>query len=291
MKFQREITPLQQNDSFLVFNRKRKGFDFPIHYHPEFEINFIKGASGAKRVIGDHVGLIDEYELVLIGPNINHGWVNHENKLNSNLNEITIQFPNDLFSKKILHLNVIKSIKDLLDQSNQGILFSQDTAKELEEEFNNLSGEKSFDNFLSFQKILYELSKSKPRTLLSNISHNTQDLKFNENEKINELYTFLKSNYNRKIKITEAANSLNISEISLSRLIKKGTGKTFVEFTNELRIGYATRGLIETDQTISEICYSCGFTNISNFNRIFLAKQGCTPTEFRDNFNGKKTII
>ena len=39
--FHREITPLSKDDSFLVFDRIKDTFDFPIHYHPEYEINFI----------------------------------------------------------------------------------------------------------------------------------------------------------------------------------------------------------------------------------------------------------
>lgn len=290
MKIQREITPLTENDSFLVFNRKRKDFDFPIHYHPEFEINFIKGAKGGKRIIGDHIGVIDHYELVLVGSNIYHGWENFKNDCDGPLHEITIQFPNDLFAKKTLSLNVLKPIRDLLVLGNQGVLFSQETAKTLENKLNNLSGENLFENYVNFQILLNDLAMANQKTILTNVSFNEENHHISS-PRINKVYNFLKSNYKRKIKIEEVANELNLSEVSLSRLIKKGTGKTFVEFTNELRLGYATRRLIETNESVSEICYNCGFNNISNFNRIFKEKQGCTPSKFRSSFNGSKQVI
>ena len=72
--FYREIPPLSSGDSFLVFDRVKDSFDFPVHYHSEFEINFILNGKGVKRVVGDNIEEIDEVELVLVGPNLYHGW-------------------------------------------------------------------------------------------------------------------------------------------------------------------------------------------------------------------------
>ena len=110
------------------------------------------------------------------------------------------------------------------------------------------------------------------------------------NERIEIIYKFLKDNYQRKIKIEEVAELVNMSVISLSRLIKQSTSKSFIEFLIEIRLGSATRQLIESNKNIAEICYDCGFNNISNFNRIFKKYRNCTPSEFRLNFNGVKTV-
>jgi AraC-like DNA-binding protein len=91
--------------------------------------------------------------------------------------------------------------------------------------------------------------------------------------------------------LNEAADLLNMSVVLFSRLIKQRTGKSFIEFVNEIRLGYATRLLIETTKSISEICYESGFNNISNFTRTFRKKQGSTPSEFRMNFNGIKNVF
>jgi AraC-like DNA-binding protein len=78
--------------------------------------------------------------------------------------------------------------------------------------------------------------------------------------------------------------------VSFSRFIKKRTGKSFVDFVNSHRIGIAAQELLETNKSISEICFECGFNNISNFNRIFKKKQGCTPGDFRNNFIGTSNV-
>ncbi len=290
MDIHREITPLKENDCFLVFDRERHDFDFPIHFHPEYEINFIRNAKGAKRVVGDHIGEIDEYELVMIGPNVYHGWENHNNDTSQLLHEITIQFPRYLFDEHILNKNIFKPIKELFKGSNHGILFSAETAKSVEEKLFLISKKSGFDNFLDFQSLLYDLAISRNKKILTNISFEGQN-DFHNSKRIEKVYNFVKENYAQKIKVEDAASIINMTVISFSRLIKQRTGKTFIEFVNDLRLGFATRKLIETNDSVSEICFKCGFNNISHFNRVFKKKQHCTPSEFRQNFTGTRNIF
>ena len=60
-----------------------------------------------------------------------------------------------------------------------------------------------------------------------------------------------------------------MSPVSFNRFIKRRTGKTFIEYVNDTRIGYAARWLIEKELSIAEIAFKCGFNNIANFNRVF----------------------
>jgi AraC-like DNA-binding protein len=290
MDIHREITPLKENDCFLVFDRQRNVFDFPIHFHPEYEINFIKNAKGAKRIVGDHIGEIDNYELVMVGPNVYHGWENNKYDTTKSLHEVTIQFPRYLFNEQMLNKNILKPIKELFKQANHGILFSAETARKVEFKLTTISQKSGFDNFLEFQSLLYDLAISRNKKILTNLSFENQN-DFHNSNRIEKIYNFVKSNYSKKIKVEDAASTVNMTVISFSRLIKQRTGKTFIEFVNELRLGYATRRLIETNDSVSEICFDCGFNNISNFNRIFKKKQNCTPSQFRLNFIGKKSII
>lgn len=289
MDIHREITPLKASDCFLVFDRQRYGFDFPVHFHPEYEINFIRNAKGARRIIGDHIGEISDYELAMVGSNIYHGWENYKNNREQLLHEITIQFPRNLFDQTILSKNIFKPINELFKNSTSGILFSEETAKKLEDKLISLNKGSSFDNFLDFQSLLYDLAISRDKKLLTNISAFQND--FYNSGRIEKVYSYIREHYSRKIKVEEAASLVNMTVISFSRLIKQRTGKTFIEFVNDLRLGFATRKLIETNESISEICYNCGFNNVSHFNRLFKRKQNSTPSEFRENFEGTKNIF
>lgn len=286
----REITPLKTNDCFLIFDRKRKAFDFPIHFHPEFELNYISNARGGRRTVGDHIGTIGPKELVMVGPNLYHGWENFQNNSSHLQHEITIQFPRELFSTDFLNRNLLHPIKKLLKNAHRGILFSEETIQAVEPRLLAVSQKKGFNSFLDFQSILYDLSIARDQQLLTNLSFHDPS-NFQNSERIEAIYNYIQQHFDSKIKVEDAANHVNMTVISFSRLIKQRTGKSFIEFLNETRLGHATRLLIETNKSIGEICFSCGFNNISNFNRIFKKQQNCTPSEFRQNFNGIKNVF
>lgn len=284
---QREITPLSQGDCLLVFDRVKSKFDFPVHFHPEYELNFIYQATDAERIIGDHKSLISELELVLVGPNVYHGWNN--GRCNSKvIHEITIQFHRDLLHESLLARNMMKPIRDMLANASKGILFSEKITRQIAPELKKLSKKNGIEAFIDLVSVLHILSVSEEQKLLSTGIINTSD--FTNSDRIKKVFEHIEHNYQEKIKVKEVAEMLNMTETTISRLMKQRTGRSFVEFLNDYRIGFATRWLTETNQTIAEIAFRCGFFNISNFNRIFRKSKGCTPGLYRDNFSGIKRV-
>ncbi|MEO2060448.1 MAG: AraC family transcriptional regulator [Mesonia sp.] len=284
----REITQLAPEDSFLVFDRIKSEFDFPIHFHPEYELNFIHNGKGVRRVVGDSLQEIDDLELVLVGPNLVHGWELHQCK-NTNIHEITIQFHNDLFDDKLLSRRIFKPIKDMFNRSNHGILFSKKITKELMPRIMKLSKIDSIDYFLELISILQDLSNSRNQRLLS--TYISENKNFENSEKIKVIYEYVQENFSKKITLAEISAMVNMSPVSFNRFIKKRTGKTFIDYINDTRISYATRWLIETDLSIGEIGFKCGFNNIANFNRVFKKVKNCTPSDFREEFKGIKRVL
>lgn len=288
----REITPLTQGDCFTVFSRVKTGFDFPLHYHEEFELNFIQNGKGAKRVIGDHIEEIDDLELVLVGPNLQHGWFSHKLK-GQPLHEITIQFHRDLFDDKFLQRNQMSFIRKMFEKSLRGILFSKETTEAITPRLLALTERHGFDSVLELLSILHDLSTSRNLRTLSNTSfNNTESISYNS-RRINIVMEYLNKNFHREVSLSEAAKLIAMSEVAFSRFFKVRTGKTFVDTLNEVRLGHASRMLIDTTQSINEIAYRCGFNNMSNFNRIFKKKKNCTPKEFRLAYNatGVRTFV
>lgn len=286
--FYREIPPLSSEDSFLVFDRVKDNFDFPVHYHPEFEINFILNGKGVKRVVGDNIEEIDEVELVLVGPNLYHGWELHNCK-NKQIREITIQFHNDLFHESLLSRRIMSPIKDMFNRSIHGILFSKKTAEELSSRIIKISKLDGMDYFLEIVSILYDLANSRNQRLLSNftVDHDT----FEDYDKMKLVYEYVQKNFSEKISLEEVSNVASMTIVSFNRFIKKRTGKTFVNYINDIRIGYAARWLVEKDLSIAEIAFKSGFNNIANFNRSFKTIKKCTPSQYREDFSGMKRIL
>ena len=287
-KVHREITPLSPEDSFLVFDRVKEEFDFPVHFHPEYELNFIHNGKGVNRVIGDSIEEIDDIELVLVGPNLHHGWLNNNNK-GQEMREITIQFDEHLFNNELLSRKIMKPIKDMFDRSIHGILFSKKISFELYDRLAQVSKLDGMDYFLELVSILHDLANSRNQRLLSSYTINRDS--FENSDKIKKIYEYVQENYDKKITLAEASDLVNMSQVSFNRFMKKRTGKTFVDYVNDVRIGHAAIRLIEKDITISEIAFNCGFNNIANFNRVFKKSKKCTPSQYKNDFSGIKRIL
>ncbi len=286
----REITPLTQGDCFTIFSRVKKEFNFPLHYHDEFELNLVINAKGAKRIVGDHIDQIDEIELVLIGPNLSHVWLTDQCK-SDEIKEVTIQFHKDLFDEKLLRRNQLNFIRKMFDLSAKGVLFSKETAQAIYPRIISLHQKSGFDSVMALINILHDLSTTRDIKTLSETTFNN-DFKFNYNSRrLEKAFDYMNKNYDKPVTLGNIARLVNMTEVSFSRFIKKRTGITFIDSLNEIRLGQASRILIDTTNSIAEVSYSCGFNNISNFNRLFKKKKACTPKEFRESFSGTRTFF
>jgi AraC-like DNA-binding protein len=285
----REITPLTQSDCFTIFSRTKNAFDFPLHNHEEFELNFIHNATGAKRVVGDHMEEIENYELVLVGANLQHAWFTHHCK-SPEISEITIQFHKDLFDENFLHRNQLSFLRSMFEKSSRGILFSMETAQQLSPRIIELNKKRGFSSVLELMSILHDLSTSKNMRVLSDSTFNANEYTYNS-RRIEKTFEYMNRNFNKTVSLGEVSRISSMSEVSFSRFFKLRTGNTFIDSLTEIRLGHASRLLIDTTRSIAEIAYHCGFNNISNFNRIFKKKKGCTPKEFRESFSGTRIFI
>jgi AraC-like DNA-binding protein len=286
----REITPLTQNDCFTIFSRVKKEFSFPLHYHEELELNLIINAKGARRIVGDHIDSIDDMELVLVGPNLYHAWFTHQCR-SEEIREVTIQWHKDLFEDKLLRRNQLSFIRSMMERSQKGILFSRETVVALAPRILSLNQKNGFDSVLELFSILHDLSISRNMRTLSDGSFTNQHFTYNS-RRIEKAFEYMNNNYDKPVTLGEVAKLVSMTEVSFSRFIKKRTGNTFIDSLNEIRLGHASRMLIDTTHSIAEISYHCGFNNISNFNRIFKKKKTCTPKEFRENFtSGTRVFI
>ncbi|HEX2844935.1 MAG TPA: AraC family transcriptional regulator [Chitinophagaceae bacterium] len=278
----KEITPLTSSDCFTLFSRTKSEFDFPLHYHEEFELNFIEGAAGARRMVGDHIEEISNLELVLIGPNLPHVWQTHKYK-NKQIHEVTIQFHKDLFDERFLRRNQLHFMREMFEKAKRGILFSETTAEQLAPRLKQLKSKQGFDSVLELMSIFHDLSISRNMRILSDASFSNLQPSYNS-RRIEKVMEYINLNFDKTVLLADAARLTNMTEVSFSRFFKTHTGISFIDSLIEIRLGHASRMLIDTTQSVSEVAYNCGFNNISNFNRIFKKKKGCTPKEFRENY-------
>jgi len=286
-----EVTPLSSEDCYVIFNRTKTKFTFPIHLHSEFELNFIENAKGARRIVGDSMEEIEDLELCLIcNERLEHGWVDFLNHTNP-IHEITIQFHKDFFLQSLLSKKQFHSLNVMFENAKKGIVFSRATIEKVRSRISLLDKNQSgFYAVVELIAILYELSLDDHYRILCNSTF-TNENDTSESRRVQKLITYIQLNFQKELHLADVALYIGMSETSFSRFMKKRTGKNFIEYLNDLRLGIASRLLVNTYKSIAEITYECGFNNLSNFNRIFKKRKGCTPKEFRENYAKMRKFI
>ncbi len=287
----KEITPLSDKDCFYIADRRKTEFTYPLHSHVEYELNYIENAPGVKRVVGDSIEIIGNYDLTLItGEDLEHVWEQHECE-SKNIREITIQFSSDLFFDNFIHKNQFDSIRRMLERAKKGISFPMEGIMKVFPMLDTLASEKEgFYSVIKFLSILYELSLiENTQTLASSSFAKIDDS--SDSRRVRKIYEYINEHYTDQITLDELANLIGMTPAALSRFFKLRSGRTISDYIIDIRLGNATRLLVNTTNSVSEICYECGFNNLSNFNRIFKRKKECSPTEFRENFKKTKIIV
>ena len=286
----REITPLSDKDCFYIADRRKSEFTYPIHCHKEFELNFVENAAGLKRIVGDSVETTSEYDLVLItGSDLEHCWEQGDCR-SPDIREVTIQFSSHFFDS-LINTNQFDRVKEMLNRAKNGLCFPLSAIMKVYALIDALSEKQGFHAVISFLTLLYELSffTEKARTLSSS-SFAKIEVQANS-RRVQKVQHYINAHYQEEIRLNDLAEMVGMTDVAFSRFFKLRTGKSLSDYIIDIRLGYATRLLVDSTMTIAEICYECGFNNLSNFNRIFKKKKNWSPKEFRENYRKKRVLI
>ena len=283
----KEISPLGKNDLFIANYWPDNQMDFPLHFHEDYELCLTLNVRG-KRILGNLVEDFTEKDLVITTPNVLHCYKRDDAFLNVRCEVVVIQFPKELPSWGIFDTDQLRNIRNLLCQPAPGLKFSEETAEAVRERLLRLPRTEGFEAVQLFFGILHELACA-DRTQVELIGVQSSDSTLPHSRRINKIVQFVEKNYHHKISLEDVGELVGMSASSVSRFFKQRTRHNFWDYLNGFRIDRAAQMMIETEHTISEISYACGFNNISNFNRVFRERIGTTPSDYRNKF--KESII
>ena len=283
----REKSPLSKEDCFVVFDRRKSSFTFPVHIHPEYELNYVEGALGAKRIIGDSIETIGEKDLVLIAnPELKHAWVDGDCEADD-IHEITIQF-HPSFIEQGLDKKQFQSIRQLLSKAAKGVVFGPEAIERVLPLLRVITLER--DGFYSVMKlfiILYELSRGEDYRELSK----TTTCILNSNDMLmNRLQDYLTRHVNSELSLPQLAGEFNMSKSTFSRFLKNNTTMSFTDYLLDFRLNMAMR-LLKQDIPIPDVVEQCGFNSVSYFYRVFKKIKGTTPMEYKKVFKKQQMIV
>ena len=283
---------LTAEDCLRIVERHKRAFTYPIHRHKTVELNFIQHGKGVRRVVRDSSEEIGNYELSLIGENIEHVW-EQGNCTSQDVREITIHFSADLFNGNFIGKKQFDSIHRMIERSRYGLTFGMDTIMEVYGLLNDIASEENgFEQFLLFQRMLHILSMAPARQLTTSTAPEVVTVVKKEKDAIDRVADYMKENFtSEEVNLTYLSKLAGMSTTALSRVFKQKMGMTLSSYLIDLKLKNATRRLVDTDEKIADICKSCGFNNLSNFNRTFKAKKGKTPKDYRSLYKKNKITV
>lgn len=270
------------NHSFHINHMKVDFFPSLRHFHPEVEILLVVQGKGT-RYVGDSVEPFVPGDLVMIGPNVSHEWLSDKKSGSGQSEAIYILFNPDILGNEFWNLPESKIILKIIQQSERGMKLTGRTRDDVASLMKRIDTSYGFTRITLLMTILEMIAfNGEFQYLASPVVQNT--INERDTERLNKVYKYVLDNFQQEISLEKASSYANLSKPAFCRYFRKRANKTFMRFLNEVRVGQACRMLVNENKSIADICYACGFNNISYFIRQFRAITGFTPLGYRKKF-------
>jgi len=275
-------------NSFSTLHIKLPSFEKAYHYHPEFELTYIKKSVG-KRFIGGSISVYEPGDLVFVGENVPHCWISEKQLSKNNAEAFVIQFRKYFLGESIWNLPEFSSINKLFLQSNAGIIIKGNAKKKVISIMEDCISSNGADKIIKLIEILNIISNSEEK---ESIASQIKSLKNSpsENKRFSKIYSYMIANYQNEISLKTISGIANLTPTAFCRFFKNTTHKTFVEVLIDFRINHACQLLRSTEKTILEICNESGFGNLSYFNKKFRLINKVSPLKYRKMFSSLPAV-
>ncbi len=283
-----ELVEVPRNGSFKVWSH---GYPFRTvrwHFHPECEIHLITATTG-RAFVGDHIGTFEPGNLVLTGPNLPHNWIS-DVPAGTTVGErcLVLQFTAEFASGMAALFPEMAFLGALVAEAARGVEFAPDTgfaARPIMEELLTAAGSRRLELLFALLGLLQADARRRPLA-----SAGYRPAPVDASQPLNHVLAHIGRNLGHDLRETDLAALSGYSPSAFCRAFQRHTGMTFVSYVNSLRISRACELLIGSERRIIDICFEVGFSNLSNFNRQFLAQKAMPPSAFRNHHRGQAAL-
>lgn len=253
------------------------------HYHPEYELTLILHGQGT-RFVGDHLERFSAGDLVLIGKNLAHTWRSDTVADNAGPSEaLVIQFREDFLGEGFFKVPEMVAIRSLLQKSARGMRITGKTQQTVAAAVKRVQLRTGGARLLELLSVLHLLSESEELIPLASEGYCDHSAG-SDSERLNRVYAYIMNHFQKQVRLTDVAEMASMSPTAFSRYFTQRTRKSFSQFLIEKKVGYACKLLIGGNLSILQICYECGFQNVSSFNKQFKKITSLTPKQYQLNY-------
>ncbi len=276
-----ELVPKSSLYSFAVREFKLPSFASPWHFHPECELTYIVASQG-RRFVGDSIAAFGPGDLVLAGSNLPHYWRNDTPLQTSSAfaHSLVIQFREECLGADFLSRPEMDAVRKIMLRARRGLWFIDGNCRKIAELMARMGERQGLERLIDFLTIFKLLLESNDYRVLSSPGFAPFLDEF-ASRRINRAYQYVFDHFTMPLDHESIAREVGMSPSAFCRYFKRVTGRTLSDFANEVRIGHASKMLIDSDDTIAEIAYASGYESLSNFNRCFHQLKGLSPRGYR----------
>lgn len=276
--------PLSEDTSFVAKTFRTPHFEVDWHQHIEFEMILFTEGEGLS-FIGNDVGEFKTGDIFLLGANVPHTF--QKQQRDKIVSAVVVQFKENFWGDIFLNLPECQQIKQLFDLAVHGLKLYGESKIEINAIIRELEHSAGFERIINLVQCLNIIEKNREFIPLS--THEMRSYSFKLNERIDRVFKYTIENFRNPITLDEIAGLAQMSVPAFCSYFKKSTKKTYIDFLNEIRIGYSCKLLMDTSMQMADICFESGYNTLANFNKQFLKVKQTTPSKYRSTL--KNSII
>ncbi|MGC8468850.1 MAG: AraC family transcriptional regulator [Acetobacteraceae bacterium] len=248
--------------------------------HPEYEIHLVRNAAGVA-LIGDYIGQFEPGHLSVVGSGLPHDWVTRTAPGERICGrDIVLQFDPERLRRAGALLPELEAVAPFLKRALRGVAFHGETRRQGAALLEAMGAAAGLERLGLFLRLLHLLAGSEEYELLSseNFMPRLDPVSL---DRIQRVLAEVCERFTSDLRLADLAATAGMSPSAFSRFFKRNCGNSFTEHISRLRVGRACKLLADSALPVTAICYEIGFTNLSNFNRIFRRLRGMTPSAYR----------
>ncbi len=277
-----EKVPVDAAESFAARDFQLPAFPFVWHRHPELELTLILQGRGM-RYVADSIEPFAIGDLCLLGTDTPHTW--YSDRADGAVRSLVVQFPHEMLAGPFFNLPELRDVRAALELARRGLMLQGEPSAAVRAQMKQLFMERPgsagrLGLLLEMLSGFADALRMGGCRVLGGASAGSP-AKNDKNDVIARTLARLRSGPDAIPSEAHAAASVGLKPAAFSRLFKRQMGKTYVQYVTDWRISQICRQLVDTDQSITEIAFACGFGNLSNFNRRFKIAKGLTPRAYR----------